>query len=51
MNIPDERLDWLEQQANRLQNGSLLFQVQLLREIREVKALIKEGNKNRNNAT
>lgn len=51
MNIPDERLDWLEQQADRLRNGSLMFQVQLLREIREVKALIKESNKDRNNAT
>ncbi len=51
MNISDKSLDWLEQQAHRLENGSLLFQIQLLREIREIKALIKESNKDRNNAT
>ena len=49
MNISDERLDWLEQQVDRLRNCSLMFQVQLLREIGEVKDLIKESNKDRNN--
>lgn len=40
MYLTDKGLDLIEQQAHKTKNVGLLFQVQILRELREVKALL-----------
>ena len=51
MNIHNESLDYLEQKADKMHNPYLMFQIQILREIRELKVLIQEEIKHRNNPT
>lgn len=40
MYLTDEGLDLIEQEAHKAKNVGLLFQIQILRELREVKVLL-----------
>lgn len=43
MNITDEGLDEIEQYANKKRKADVLLLVQVLKEVREVKEMLKQG--------
>ena len=45
INMSNDGLDEMEQRADKCQNISLLFQIQILREIRELKELLEAKKK------